>query len=39
MAYDLDSDNAIFGDEYMNEIETIGAYIPYMVCPGNHENA
>ncbi|CAF2391579.1 unnamed protein product [Rotaria sp. Silwood2] len=39
MAYDMDLDNARYGDEYMNEIESIAAYIPYMTCPGNHENA
>ena len=39
MAYDMDSDNARVGDQYMRAIEPIASYIPYMVCPGNHENA
>ncbi len=39
MAYDMNIDNARYGDEYMNSIEPIAAYIPYMTCPGNHENA
>lgn len=39
MAYNMDDDNARFGDDYMNSIESIAAYIPYMTCPGNHENA
>jgi hypothetical protein len=39
MAYDMNSDNARYGDDYMNAIEPIAAYIPYMTCPGNHENA
>ena len=39
MAYNMDDDNARCGDDYMNSIESIAAYIPYMTCPGNHENA
>ncbi|CAF4456107.1 unnamed protein product, partial [Rotaria magnacalcarata] len=39
MAYNMDIDNARVGDDYMNAIESIAAYIPYMTCPGNHENA
>ena len=39
MAYDMNVDNARFGDQYMNAIESIAGYIPYMTCPGNHENA
>lgn len=39
MAYDMNDDNARFGDDYMNSIESVAAYIPYMTCPGNHENA
>ena len=30
-------DNARFGDEFMRQIEPIAAYVPYMTCPGNHE--
>lgn len=36
-AYDMDSHNALVGDEYMRQIESIATYVPYMVCPGNHE--
>ncbi|KAJ1524563.1 hypothetical protein ONE63_011050 [Megalurothrips usitatus] len=36
-AYDMDSDNARVGDEFMRQIETVAAYLPYMTCPGNHE--
>jgi len=38
-AYDMDSDNAKVGDEFMRQIEAVAAYIPYMTCPGNHEQA
>ncbi|KFM71094.1 Iron/zinc purple acid phosphatase-like protein, partial [Stegodyphus mimosarum] len=38
-AYDLDSDDAKVGDEFMRQIETIAAYVPYMTCVGNHESA
>jgi len=27
------------GDTFMDQIEPIAAYLPYMTCPGNHENA
>lgn len=36
-AYDLHTDNARVGDAFMNQIEPIAAYLPYMTCPGNHE--
>lgn len=36
-AYDMDSENAAVGDQYMRQIEPIAAYVPYMVCVGNHE--
>ncbi|KAB0800087.1 hypothetical protein PPYR_07967 [Photinus pyralis] len=36
-AYDMDSENGEVGDEFMRQIETIAAYVPYMTCPGNHE--
>jgi hypothetical protein len=32
-------DNAQVGDEFMRQIEPVAAYLPYMTCPGNHENA
>lgn len=37
LAYNLDTDNARMGDEFMRQIEPIAAYVPYMVSPGNHE--
>uniref|UniRef100_V5G6R9 Purple acid phosphatase n=1 Tax=Anoplophora glabripennis TaxID=217634 RepID=V5G6R9_ANOGL len=36
-AYDMDSENAEVGDAFMRQIESISAYLPYMTCPGNHE--
>lgn len=36
-AYDMNSENARVGDEFMKQIETVAAYVPYMTCPGNHE--
>ncbi|XP_014275560.1 acid phosphatase type 7 [Halyomorpha halys] len=39
LAYDMDTDNGKFGDEFMRQIEPIAAHVPYMVCPGNHEEA
>ncbi|XP_023012956.2 acid phosphatase type 7 [Leptinotarsa decemlineata] len=38
-AYDLDTNNAEIGDAFMRQIESIAAYLPYMTCPGNHEEA
>ncbi|CAI9540666.1 unnamed protein product [Staurois parvus] len=38
-AYDMDKDNAQVGDEFMRQIESVAAYVPYMTCPGNHEEA
>ncbi|PIK60173.1 hypothetical protein BSL78_02894, partial [Apostichopus japonicus] len=38
-AYDFDFDNARVGDSFMNQIESVAAYLPYMTCPGNHEEA
>lgn len=38
-AYDMNTDNARVGDEFMRQIEPIAAYLPYMTCPGNHEQA
>lgn len=38
-AYNMETDNARMGDNFMRQIEPIAAYIPYMVCPGNHEEA
>lgn len=36
-AYDMDSNNALTGDQFMRQIEPLAAYVPYMVCAGNHE--
>lgn len=36
-AYDMHTDDARVGDEFMRQIESIAAYIPYMTVPGNHE--
>ncbi|XP_067011765.2 acid phosphatase type 7 [Anabrus simplex] len=36
-AYDLNTDGGRVGDEFMRQIESIAAYVPYMTCPGNHE--
>ncbi|XP_043287963.1 acid phosphatase type 7 [Venturia canescens] len=38
-AYDMNSDNARVGDEFMKQIEGVAAYLPYMTVPGNHEEA
>ncbi|KAK7103367.1 hypothetical protein V1264_018281 [Littorina saxatilis] len=38
-AYDMDTDNALVGDEFMRQIESVAGYVPYMTCPGNHEQA
>ena len=35
----LTQDNALVGDDFMNQIEPVAAYLPYMTCPGNHEQA
>ncbi|KAF2904536.1 hypothetical protein ILUMI_01637 [Ignelater luminosus] len=36
-AYDMDTDNGAVGDAFMRQIESIASYVPYMTCPGNHE--
>lgn len=36
-AYDMNTDDARVGDEFMKQIESVAAYIPYMTVPGNHE--
>ncbi|KAK2561015.1 Acid phosphatase type 7 [Acropora cervicornis] len=38
-AYNMESDNSKVGDKFMNQIEPMAAYVPYMTCPGNHEEA
>ncbi|KAH9418918.1 Acid phosphatase type 7 [Dermatophagoides pteronyssinus] len=36
-AYDMHTDNALVGDEFMRQIQPIAAYVPYQVMAGNHE--
>ncbi|KAK2561166.1 Acid phosphatase type 7 [Acropora cervicornis] len=38
-AYNMDSSDARVGDDFMNQIQPVAAYVPYMTCPGNHEQA
>lgn len=38
LGYDLIDNNSTRGDEYMRLIEPMAAIVPYMTCPGNHEN-
>ncbi|XP_032518241.2 acid phosphatase type 7 isoform X1 [Danaus plexippus] len=37
-AYDMDTDDALVGDEFMRQIQPLAAGLPYMTCPGNHES-
>lgn len=37
-AYDLDSHNGKTGRRFMNDIQNMSAYVPYMVDVGNHES-
>lgn len=39
MAYNLDTDNGVIGDNFMNKIQPFASKVPYMTCPGNHESA
>ncbi|VDN55988.1 unnamed protein product [Dracunculus medinensis] len=39
IAYNLDTDDGKFGDQFGRQIEPVAAYIPYMTVVGNHENA
>lgn len=36
-AYNMHDDYGKVGDQFMNNIEPIAAYVPYMVSVGNHE--
>jgi len=38
-AYDMNKEAGAVGDAFMEQIQPIAAYLPYMTCPGNHENA
>ncbi|KAL3085574.1 hypothetical protein niasHT_037315 [Heterodera trifolii] len=37
LAYNLDTEQGQFGDEFMRQIEPVSAYVPYMTVVGNHE--
>ncbi|CAG9322167.1 unnamed protein product [Blepharisma stoltei] len=39
IAYNLESNDGIVGDDFLNMIQSTAAIIPYMTLPGNHENA
>ncbi|KAK7500302.1 hypothetical protein BaRGS_00008525, partial [Batillaria attramentaria] len=36
-AYNLKDDNGQVGDKFMQFIEPVASFLPYMTCPGNHE--
>ncbi|KAG7301923.1 hypothetical protein JYU34_013341 [Plutella xylostella] len=36
-AYDMDTDDAAVGDQFMRQIQPLAAAVPYMTCVGNHE--
>ncbi|KAJ7383152.1 hypothetical protein OS493_030304 [Desmophyllum pertusum] len=38
-AYDLQTKGGLNGDAFMNRIQDMAAWIPYMTCVGNHEIA
>ncbi|KAJ9581516.1 hypothetical protein L9F63_023307, partial [Diploptera punctata] len=38
-AYDMNTDSGRVGNDFMNQIQPIAGYLPYMTCPGNHEEA
>uniref|UniRef100_A0A0K0DU54 Purple acid phosphatase n=1 Tax=Strongyloides stercoralis TaxID=6248 RepID=A0A0K0DU54_STRER len=37
IAYQLQKNDGLVGDDFMRQIEPIAAYVPYMVIDGNHE--
>ncbi|XP_005101479.2 acid phosphatase type 7 [Aplysia californica] len=37
MGYDMFEMDGKLGDEFMNQIEPLASQLPYMTCPGNHE--
>ena len=37
IAYDLDKKDGDTGDDFLNDIVPIAAYVPYHVIAGNHE--
>jgi len=38
MAYDMAEHNGKRGDQFMAQVEPVASLVPYMTCPGNHEN-
>jgi hypothetical protein len=38
-AYDLQSNGGATGDAFMCQIQPLATQVPYMICPGNHENS
>ncbi|XP_068632288.1 acid phosphatase type 7 isoform X2 [Battus philenor] len=38
-AYDMHDDGARVGDQFMRQLQPLAAVVPYMACPGNHEEA
>jgi len=38
-AYDMYEYNGTVGDDFMKQIESVAAYLPYMTAVGNHEEA
>lgn len=38
-AYDLDADDGRRGDLFLDRMQAVAAHVPYMVSPGNHEEA
>lgn len=38
-AYDMRDLQGTVGDEFMRQLEPLAAQLPYMTCPGNHEEA
>lgn len=39
LAYNLVTNQATRGDQFMRQIEPMASRFPYMTCPGNHEEA
>ncbi|CAG9333051.1 unnamed protein product [Blepharisma stoltei] len=37
IAYDMDQDDGMVGDRFLNSVQDIAANFAYMVTPGNHE--
>uniref|UniRef100_A0A0B6ZTI3 Purple acid phosphatase n=1 Tax=Arion vulgaris TaxID=1028688 RepID=A0A0B6ZTI3_9EUPU len=38
-AYDMNDLEGTVGDEFMRQIQPLASRLPYMTCPGNHEEA